>query len=107
MRSAASLRVVGLLVAHVDVGAGDAPVAMTAGPALFVEVEVGADRRGSRMSPDQTWRPVRGSRGKTVVAMRFVEAGVGAVDVVGLVEGALRVSAEGFGVDAVGDEAAA
>ena len=36
------LRVVGLLVAHVDLGAGDAPVAMTAGPAFFVEVEVDA-----------------------------------------------------------------
>ena len=34
------LRAVGLLVAHVDVWAGDAPVAMAAGPALFVEVEV-------------------------------------------------------------------
>ena len=33
--------VVGLLVGHVDLGAGDAPVAMSAGPALFVEVEVG------------------------------------------------------------------
>ena len=32
--------VVRLLVGHVDVGAGDAPVAMAAGPALFVEVEV-------------------------------------------------------------------
>ena len=36
------LGIVGLLVAHVDLVAGDAPVAMTAGPALFVEVEVDA-----------------------------------------------------------------
>ena len=32
--------IVGLLVGHVDVGAGDGPVAMTAGPAFLVEVEV-------------------------------------------------------------------
>jgi hypothetical protein len=31
---------VGLLVSHVHTGTGDAPVAMTAGPALLVEVEI-------------------------------------------------------------------
>src|SRR5207302_11289781 len=34
------LGVIGELVAHVDFVAGDAPVAMTAGPALFMEIEI-------------------------------------------------------------------
>jgi hypothetical protein len=34
------VRIIGLLVGNVDLCVGDAPVAVAAGPALFVKVEV-------------------------------------------------------------------
>ncbi len=79
------LRVVGLLVAHVDVGAGDAPVAMTAGPALLVEVEVDAVAGIAGVAgPDlDAGAGVAREDGGGVTLV------VGAVDVVGLVEGAM------------------
>ena len=101
------LRVIGLLVAHVDVGAGDAPVAVTAGPAFFVEVEVDlvAGVAGFAGPDLEAGAGVAGEDGGG--GFGFVEAGVGAVDVVGLVEGAVGGLVEGLGVDALGDEAAA
>ena len=71
-----------MLVAHVDLGAGDAPVAMTAGPALFVEVEVdGVAGVAGVAGPDlDAGAGVAGEDGGGVTLV------VGAVDVVGLVE---------------------
>ena len=79
------LRVVGELVAHVDLGAGDAPVAVTAGPALFVEVEVDAVAGISGVSgPDlDAGAGVAGEDGGGVTLV------VWTVDVVGLVERAV------------------
>src|SRR5271170_4073630 len=79
------LGVVGQLVAHVDLWAGDSPVAMTARPALLVEVEV------------DTVAGIAGLAGPDLDAGAGVarEDGggvtliVGAVNVVGLVEGAM------------------
>ncbi len=79
------LRVVGELVAHVYLGAGDAPVAVTAGPALFVEVEVDAVAGVSGVSGPylNAGAGVAGEDGGGVTLV------VGAVDEVGLVERAV------------------
>jgi len=79
------LRVVGLLVSHADFGAGDAPVAMTAGPAFLVEVEVDAVAGVAGVSGPDLEAGV-GVAGKDGGGVLF---GGGAVDVVGLVEGAV------------------
>jgi len=79
------LGVVGELVAHVYLGAGDTPVAMTAGPALLVKVEIDAvPWIAGFAGPDlDAGAGVAGEDGGGVTLI------VGAVDVVGLVEGAM------------------
>src|SRR5271170_2432413 len=84
------LRVVGLLVVHVDPWAGDAPVAMPAGPAFFMEVEVDAVAGVAGVSGPDLEAGV-GIAGKDGSGVLF---GVGAVDVVGLVEGAVGLVGE-------------
>ncbi len=76
------LRIVGQLVSHIDLGAGDAPVAMTAGPALLVEVQVDTVTGISGLSgPDLdsgAWVARKDCRRVALV--------VRTVDVVGLIE---------------------
>ena len=80
--------IVGLLVGHVDVRAGDGPVAMTAGPALLVEVEVVAVAGIAEVAgPDLD--AGGGVAGEDCGRVRLFFRGVGAVDVVGLVEAAV------------------
>ncbi len=87
--------VVGLLVGHVDVGAGDGPVAMTAGPALLVEVEVVAVAGIAEVAgPDLgAGAGVAGEDGDGVLWASGVWS---AVDVVGLVEAAIVVVGHGL-----------
>ena len=96
-------RVVGLLVGHVDVGAGDGPVAMTAGPALLVEVEIVAVAGIAEVArPDLS--AGGGVAGKDGDGVLLGVGGVGAVDVVGLVEAAIVVVGHGL-VDGADDGA--
>ena len=79
--------VVGLLVAHIDAGAGDAPVAVSAGPALLVEVEVSTVAGVAGVArPDLhagLGVPREDGGGETLV--------VGAIHVIRLVEAAIVV----------------
>ncbi len=87
--------VVGLLVGHVDAGAGDGPVTMTAGPALLVEVEVVAVAGVAEVA-----RPDLGAgagvAGKDGGGMALLFGVVGAVDVIGLVEAAMVALSHGL-----------
>src|SRR5665213_1035704 len=87
------LRAVGLLVVHVDLGAGHFPIAMPAGPALFVKVEIrGVARVAALAGPhlDAGARIARENRGGVLLV-------VGAVDEVGLVQAAGLLVHERFG----------
>src|SRR5665213_1047486 len=87
------VRAVGLLVVHVDLGAGHFPIAMPAGPALLVEVEVrGVARVAAFAGPylDAGARIAREDRS----SVRLV---VGAIDEVGLVQAAGLPVDEGSG----------
>jgi hypothetical protein len=92
------VRVVDELVAHVDAGAGDLPVAMAAGKTLLVEVEVvGVGGVAGVAGPDlQAGAGIAGkdSGGEALV--------VGAVDEVGLVEIALG-AVEGLALGRAGE----
>src|ERR1700704_334320 len=81
------LRIVGELVAHVDLVAGDAPVAMTAGPALLMEVQVDAVAGVAGVAGPDLDAGAWGA-GKDADSVTLV---VRAVDVIGLVEGAMRL----------------
>ncbi len=92
--------VVGLLVGHVDLGAGDGPVAMTAGPALLVEVEVVAVAGIAELAGPDLGAGA-GVAGEDGGGMLLLFGRVGAVDVVRLVEAAIVVVGHGLvgGVD--------
>src|SRR5579875_1769528 len=83
-----SLGEVGLLGADFDVVAGDAPVAMTAGPALFVEVEIVLVAGVAGVSGPDLGSGTGVAREDGDRVRFFGVAAVGAIDEIGLVEAA-------------------
>src|ERR1700722_11343499 len=100
------LRIVELLVAHVGSGACDAPVAVTAGPALLMEVEVDAVAGIAGVAGPDLDASAWIAREDCGWVALCLDTTVGALDVVGLGERAVRFLGHLLGPGIAGDGAA-